>query len=222
MGKFIGIFAVAVLIAGGAYYFFTQSSLEPQIAAEGDEETEMQELDSSALTGQGTLRSLLGLGQNVKCEFVYIDDENDNTTSGTVYVAGERMRGDFDMMQDNEPYSMHMIRDAEYAYTWGDGPMGEMATKMKLETQTPTEANSTDPVDTDPFESDERVDYECESWTVAASQFTPPSDVEFMDMSAQMEQMHMMQGDMKAAQCAACDQAPEGSREQCRAALGCE
>jgi len=40
-----------------------------------------------------------------------------------------------------------------------------------------------------PFDLQDEVSYECERWTVDASLFVPPPDVEFTDMTAMMEAM---------------------------------
>lgn len=222
MNKAVAAVLAVVLLGGGAYYFFVMSNDSSE-----DEETVASTTDVPAATddgsqnGVGTWASLLARGQDLTCDFRSEDVANETTTEGTVYIAGERMRGDFTMLQAGETYEMSVIRDSEYAYTWGASAAGAMAIKVAV-ANTPAEGGMTDQ---DPFESDVPVEYSCARWSVDEDKLTPPSDIDFLDMSAQLDAAQNAQAgagvDIGAQQCAACDQAPADVRDQCRAALGC-
>jgi hypothetical protein len=223
MKKLLGVLLSVIVIGGAGYYLYMQSSgkdvSEP--ASEGVMESDVvvDDEETSAPSGSGTLKSLLALGQNLTCDFSYTEPESGSQTEGTTYIADENMRGDFTMTQDGEEYTMSAIHDGEFVYTWGSGPMGAMAMKFPVDD---TEVSSETSVrDNDPLQSDDEVEYDCRRWSVDSSKFVPPSDIEFQDIGMQIQQINSGSGDLKAAQCAACDQVPAEARAQCLEALGC-
>ena len=52
-----------------------------------------------------------------KCTF----SDSTNNSSGTVYVSGGKMRGDFQSSNNGKTNSSHMINDGTYVYIWTDG-----------------------------------------------------------------------------------------------------
>lgn len=220
--KILAIIAGVVLVAGGTVYFIMNQHADEMEGVEDmmeENEDVMEEFDQS---GRGSLSALMAFGQNITCDFTYAPEEG-GTTEGTVYIASERMRGDFVMLENGSEYEMHVINDTEYGYTWGKGPEGEMAMKFPVSEDDDSSIHENDRDDSyEPIGMDEDVEYECKRWGVDESKFTPPSDVTFMDFSAQMNQMQQTQFDIQGAQCGACDQLPDAaSQAQCKAALGC-
>jgi hypothetical protein len=107
-------------------------------------------------------------------------------------VSDEKMRSDYTSQVDGEDISGSVISDGAWVYSWSTGPMA-YATKMKVddyETETPGDEelfdnlNETTEDSVNYFEDD--VTYNCWDWDVDASVFTPPSDIEFTDLSAMM------------------------------------
>lgn len=213
---------IVVLLIGGGYVAYTtmyndapkeQSTPTPQ-ANNGLQPSE---------SFSGTFATLLGLGQNLRCEFQYNDGTN--VSSGTTYIAqgGERIRGDFSIADSaTGPMEAHLIRDSGYNYVWGT--MIGQGIKMKIAQGDEDELFASDSGN---MPVDENTEYTCTPWSVDQSMFTVPSDVEFIDLSVQMERMMQLQESMdtsglKAQQCAACDQIPDaGAKAQCKAALQC-
>jgi hypothetical protein len=210
----------AIVVLGGGYWYFSSSNAGDTMA--GD----IMQGDSRMQNVGSTFAAILAGGQNVQCDYSFSDGTNQS--SGRVYVAdgGERLRGDFTI---TAPTTMeaHMIRDGGHNYIWSSMMEGQ---GMKM---TVTAENRNTLFDTDEAGIPDDVNYNCAPWSVDASVFALPTGVEFMDMSAQMEQLKNMMpagagasgsgsADVKAMQCAACDQAPGEAREQCRVALGCE
>ena len=69
---------------------------------------------------------------------------------------------------------------------------------------------------------DENIDYNCKPWIVDNSFFTPPSNIEFVDLSQEVLQIEETVEQVEEAQCSACDQLPAGQgKEECRQSLGC-
>ncbi|MCA9366595.1 hypothetical protein KC722_03375, partial [Candidatus Kaiserbacteria bacterium] len=92
--------------------------------------------DNVPLSGFGSFMSLMGLGKNLTCEFSSVADETGGAVAGTVYISGERLRGDFEMEQAGTVMESHMIQDGEYSYTWSESAEGTFALKMKTDDST--------------------------------------------------------------------------------------
>lgn len=112
----------------------------------------------------GTLKSLLSMGKVQKCDISYSNDRG--KTSGTIYVSGKKMRGDFTVVdQNNKQMDSHIITDETYIYSWsGTSPQG---VKTKVEAAI----------------IDQQVQSKCASWSVDSSKFTPPANIQFRDLS---------------------------------------
>ncbi len=140
---------------------------------------------SSAHAESSSISRLMAAGRPVECSF----EKKDGSQSGTVYVAQEMMRGDFQMKQDGTEYPMHMIRDPQNMYTWG-GPMGEgmgMVMPASMASQGSPMAGQQS------ANMDETMNFTCQAWTVDASKFETPADVTFQDLSQFMGQIAQAQ-----------------------------
>ena len=199
------------MVVGGGVYLMTASP-------ENDATEEMEEvMESTNVSGEGTLRALIALGQDLSCDFVY-DDEETSRSEGTVYLSGEKMRGDFTITMDGAEMESHIIRDGATGYTWGTTPAGSVAIMFELsEEDVEGEASSEQSIDLD-----QNLTYDCDVWSVDESKFVPPADLDFQNISAQMEMMMQGSAEVSGAQCGACEQIPDaGAQAQCKAALGC-
>lgn len=140
---------------------------------------------SGPLSGFGSIASLMGMGQNLKCGFTQTTDTG-SAVAGTMYISGDLLRGDFDMEQAGTVYQSHMIQDTEMLYMWTESPQGTFA--MKLPKETATDTGATTPGATArPVSFDTDVDYDCTLWSKDPSMFLPPSGIVFQDMAAMMQ-----------------------------------
>lgn len=218
----IGII-IGILVLGGAGFFIMQNDEGADLSGTNGseaEEADPSQDEPSALSGSGSgsFAELIERGDDVQCEFTYNDEASGANVSGTMYVTdgGDRFRGDFTMEQNGQTFESHIIRDDTTAYTWGQTPYGTMGTTFQInEPEDISEAEG--------LSSDQEVEYSCSGWSVNQQLFVPPSDVEFTDMTEQLDGLEQSGGDMKEMQCAACDQvADPQQRERCRQALQCE
>jgi hypothetical protein len=172
---------------------------------------------SPAFAAMSSLADLIASGQSLTCEF---DKEHEaGTQSGTIYIEGNRMRGDFTMTSADGSFPMHMINDGEWHYMWG-GPMGDQGMKTKI--------SAADRAAVGPVQGpdmDEQMNFECDPWTPEPARFELPSNVTFVEQSlgfgGAAADANAGPADMRAVQCAACDNAPPEFQEQCRQTLGC-
>lgn len=198
----IAILAV-LLVAGGGYYFISQNG--------SDEVNTINEEVATNESRKLTLKDLFVLGEDFRCTYTYEDETN--RSSGTVYLAegGDRIHGDFNIEKSAAgPMTAHLLRTNGFSYVWGSAfPQG---IKIAVTEENRDEFFASD----EEAVVDENTEFDCVPWMKNDSEFVVPSDVEFMDMSASMS------GSTSADPCATCAMAPEGAREQCRAALKCE
>lgn len=211
---------IVVVGAGGAWYY---SQNRAAVVSEGTP-TSVVNLESPSPTPlaqgntfTGKIADLLKHGKNLTCTFQRVDETG--TTSGTVYVAGEgqRLRGNFNIEQSgNTAMTGHVVRDGQTMYVWSDQlPQG---TKFTITEEAETSASS----DTSQQLLDKDLNYNCLPWVADQGVFTLPTDKQFVDVTAQMQQF---QGGGTSApnsqQCAACSQLQDSAKTQCLQALGC-
>ena len=129
------------------------------------------------------------------------------------------MRGDFTTSTEGKTVTSHILVDGQTSYLWMDGQ--KMGYKFTVEESDET-GNDTNKAPAGSLDLEKKSDYSCKPWSTDSSLFSLPDDIEFSDMSNIMSPSGTQSPDSsKAAQCAACDSAPESARQQCKAALGC-
>jgi len=191
------ILCAVIAVVGGGVWFMTQPDTDRDAASQAPESANATEAtapeseSSEIVTGVGSLQELLALGDSFMCTYT-VTDEN-TVMEGTSYIDGSNNRYRMDGLTTLEGQTglFGAIVDGEYMYWWGDTPEGKMGMKVPVTEETSPEMdNSFAASDTQaPFDLQDEVSYECERWTVDASLFVPPPDVEFTDMTAMMEAM---------------------------------
>jgi hypothetical protein len=244
--KYIVAALAAFVLLGGSVAFY----LNNKTVVSGTTVPAVTPEKNQPVASSGTsLKDLLTSTGPTKCSVTTSTDKADST--GMVYIADGKMRTDFTntMKVGNlagKVQVAHMIVDTDYSYMWGDGEMKfgiKMAKQEILDVQ-PGAGNS--PQNEAAIDMNEKSDYKCGGWKIDERLFTPPSDIQFQDMSAMMKSMPSVQSGTNvtggaaktsgggsvavppgmsatemSAMCGQCDQAGEG-RDQCRAALGCK
>lgn len=207
---------VLLAVAGGVYFLMQRGGLGSAggvVSLGGG--------DSSTITGK--FADLLGAGKNLTCTFSTSSDGT--TSSGTVYVAGNnKMRGDFTTLSGGQTNQTSMIRDGQWYYTWG--PSMPNGIKMKLADVEGTQGQTGQAGAQQTANLDQQVDYKCSSWGVDESKFSPPSDIQFSDYSAMMQNLTASPApggaSSNSAACSACDSLSDDTQKaSCKKALGC-
>jgi hypothetical protein len=206
--KILIAIGILLLLGGMGAYLFMSKGKSPAATP-----TQEQAASSESSTPK-SLKDLIGLGTAQECLF-----SADEGSGGVVYVAGGKVRGDFSTQNEGQTIISHMIVDGQTSYVWMEGQ--EMGYKFTFDESTQTQDQGQ--TSQTAVDIDQKVDYNCKSWNSDPSMFTLPEDVEFSDMSQLTAPTgEQTSADTKAAQCAACDSAPEDAQAQCRAALGCD
>lgn len=198
------VFGVVVfVVVVGAWYFLGRGdSMHGRTGSDIDSvqnsDAEMRDVDteSNDMSGTGSFLELFGRGKSFRCEFR--SETEGNMSNGTAYVDGARervaMQGEY--QTDGEKGSFNVITDGDTTYWWSETPEGKMGMKMTVpegtDEGTATEYDTPHSGVSSPVGVTDEVSYDCDPWRVDASVFVPPSDVEFTDMDAFLE--NMMQG----------------------------
>ena len=170
---------VGLLIVLGIVFFITRSSVSDGESVKSNEMNTVQEEPLSG-TFSGSMKDLVAKNQSVKCTFNHSTDID--TSSGTVYVAGGKIRGDFDIKakQALGTFQAHMITDGEYSYVWSS--LIAQGFKMPI-TNSSGQAASAPASGVDYNQS---LDYACEPWNVDSSVFAIPTEISFMSAPIQV------------------------------------
>lgn len=230
IGVIVAVVLVVVLAGGAGAWYFMQNrggfSLTPSatpvptLGLPSPIPTPTSQAQGTTLTGKIT--DLVDKGQNLTCTFERPDAAA--SIRGTVYVAaqGQRLRGDFTVEQAGAaPMVGHTLRDGQTMYVWADTlPQG---TKFTIGEESPAAGPTASAApNTAQAVIDENLTYSCQVWAVDETVFALPTNVQFVDVSAQLQQFAPgALGAPSAQQCAACNQLQEPTQSQCLAALGC-
>jgi hypothetical protein len=123
----------------------------------------------------GSMEELVARGGNYRCTFSHQSDTDDS--SGTIYISGSSIRGDFVSLIQRINVESHMIQSGGYIYTWSS----TMPTGFKLKVATTTEAGGT-AIPGQYSDVDQTYSYDCESWSPDNSKFSIPSTITFKEL----------------------------------------
>ncbi len=205
----VGIGLLLVVVVGG--YLMTSGRLPMMTPGREFKKVISDEIKRTSMKG------LLAMGIPQQCTY---NDSQGN--GGTVFVGNNKMRGDFvSKDEEDKEVKSHMITVDQTSYIWMDEE--KQGFKMAWDIN---KVDGEDEVLPTPqpgqIDANQEVDYKCQPWILNNSVYEVPKDVTFSDFSKMLAPTGQAGGiDVKTAQCAACDSAPEESRAQCKAALGC-
>jgi hypothetical protein len=124
-------------------------------------------------SSKNSIKGLLSSVTPQKCTF-----KDKETSEGTVYVSGGKMRGDFSSTIEGKSTVSHIIVDGSTMYTWTDDQ--NTGFKVAFDPEDVEEAKD----DLENVDLNKEVDYNCSPWIVQGDLLTPPSDVKFADFSS--------------------------------------
>ncbi|HEX2792138.1 MAG TPA: hypothetical protein VHO23_00225 [Candidatus Paceibacterota bacterium] len=159
------LIAIAI-VAALAWYFV--------LAAPTDSQPDAGESPASAAGPfTGTLTELADRGGEYRCTLT--SETNGVATDGVVYVAGERVRGDFTstVPQFGEIES-HMLADGTMVHTWSS--MTDTGFSMP---QTEAEATDEVAVSGQSIDVNQSYSYDCAPWATDERMFALPDGITF-------------------------------------------
>jgi hypothetical protein len=179
MSKKILLFAVALVLV-----FFAVGC--------GKKEAKL-EAGGSVEEFQSTIEDMAKSGKPYKCEYKMTVENI--TQEGILYFGGkDMMRGDIalDMPEMGKSHT-HFIKSGDTQYIWTDEQPGGI--KMTI---TEEELKEMQEMGEGEFQQNidmnTKMNLKCVKWSPDASMFKPPSNIEFQDLSAMMENLGASMG----------------------------
>jgi hypothetical protein len=205
--------AVAILLLGGGLFLYSKSKPQPSVQPSPS---------ASATQNPSAMQSLseiLSMGKTQKCTFSY-DGASGGKTEGTVYLAGDKMRGDFKVTTSGKVSEFSLIRVGDTNYIWGTGLPGGI--KMTLSAQGLAGNTQVQQY----VNADQKADYKCGAWTPDNTRFSPPTEVKFTDYSSMMPKSNASPApggtnSGGSSQCGACNYLTGDSKMACIMQYNC-
>ena len=213
---YITVGIILLLLIGGGSYLLMSKKTSPNTPR----------TESSM---QSTLKGLLAKGIAQKCTFT--DKTESFDMSGVMYMAGNRLRGDYNSVMDGKTIVSHMITDNNTSYTWQDDQTTGFMMKFEPEKVTAGAANQDKNItgeskstQNQTFDPEKVVDYKCSPWITDNSLFVPPKNIKFTDYSSMVVPSVPQTNSGKDSQnfCSTCDNLEGEAKSQCRTALKCK
>lgn len=200
--KAIIIAVVLILLLIGGYFLMKKRPAPSPVA---------QPTSQEKATSPSSLKDLISKGIAQSCTF-----SNEGST-GTVYVSGGKVRGDFDTTVDGKVTKSHMIVDGNTSYIWSDGQT--TGVKMTFDASaTPSATGTTSTAGS--FDASANMNYKCGVWLADSSMFVLPVGVQFMSFGTPTGASPA--AGSNSSQCSYCDSLTGDSKAQCLTALKCK
>lgn len=168
----IGVIVAAVVLIGG-YVVFSQQDTGEREHRDGEhieEDGAMMEEGSFS----GSLFDLGARGGTYRCTFSHSSEVG--TSNGTVYISGERIRGDFESVAQGFAIESHMLALSGTIYSWS--PLAPTGVKLP---RNDVEGEGGAAMSGDYADLQQAYAYDCEAWSVDESVFEIPSSVTFIE-----------------------------------------
>ena len=170
MQKKLIILIILVAVVVGGYFVFG-----------GNKEVKNEELgdisEEQSSEKKMAFSQFLKQGGAYKCEVKQSMSDFEN--SGTMYVNGQTLRGEFSTVAEGVKMDSSFISRDGYTYTWSSMTPG-MGFKIKAEAETSNEG--ADVNETYAWSAEQIGDYNCKNWVVDASKFEIPKDITFQEI----------------------------------------
>lgn len=170
--KLIILVILVVAVVGG--YFVLGGNKEVKNEEFGNVKEEEQTAGKKMAFSQ-----FLKQGGAYKCEVKQSMSDFEN--SGTMYVNGKTLRGEFSTVAEGKKMDSSFISREGYTYTWSSMTPG-MGFKMKTVENIEVPDTNVDINGNYAWSADQIGDYNCENWVVDASKFETPKDVTFTEL----------------------------------------
>lgn len=214
-GPLIGVVILAIIALGAVGFFVTNGGPAGSIQQNGD-----TKITDSADNMNGTsqsLRDLMAMSGSQHCTY---SDPTTNS-SGEVYVADGRVRGDFTTSIEDKTISAHTISDTSAVYVWTDDSNTGFKTDLtSLEDMSEGQLPSADT--SNAVDINKQLNFSCRAWSTDNSKFSLPEGINFDSYDDVMKSVFdESDPESKSVQCATCDSLPDDAQNQCRELLGC-
>ena len=165
------VLVVALIVIGGGAYLFMNQGKTTVPSGSGTPASKSAKSD----TFMGTLKEAVALGVGMKCTYKVEGNEYEG------YVKGENYKGTIKTAEGKEG---GVIMKDNCMWTWTEGE--SQGVKFCYD-ETDVETEETDVWEQPQGTVGPDITYSCVPFAVTDAQFTPPADVNFLDMESMME-----------------------------------
>lgn len=168
----VGIVVLVLIVIGGLVYW--------QTSAKKDRKTSSTSSSSSSEATSNSIQGISASGKAQKCTMKY--SGNNGSGTGTIYTDGQgqgRYIFNAETTKGNSGEINQIVKDGT-SYAWFESNGKTMGFKTKVNTSATASTSSS----TSGPDLNTKFDMQCQAWTVDATQFTIPSDVNFIDAAA--------------------------------------
>ena len=174
INKPLGITLALLLVAGGIFLITKSGKVETANEIVPLSENDEEQNNGNENGAQKSMRELVATNEPMRCTFAHVTEAADS--SGEVFVADGKIRGNFKVKTSNETgttFDAYMITDGKDSYVWSSVlPQGyKVAIK---ETEDTGGQNGLD--------YNQKLNYSCTPWAKDVSFFVPPATVTFVSM----------------------------------------
>lgn len=211
------IAAVVILLGAGGFFLYSQNKNDSQpntttATQETPKETSME----------SNLTSILKSGKTQQCTFTFAD-ESGNSTNGTAYISGDKMRTNVTSSTNGKSSTIYVIRNGDENYIWGSDFPNNTGMKMTLS----IDEYTTNEESKKYFDPNLNAEYDCSDWKIDSTVFNPPTTIKFQDLSAMMQ--GMMKGTTKTptnaagstSECSICNSLTGDAKSACLKQFSC-
>lgn len=182
-----------IIVAGGGFWYYQNNMNDDGTNKLGGSNTKSTEekglFETLGDTVSGSFSEIIGSGDSVQCTFSGIDPETNESSEGVIYMDGENYRMEANTVIEGTEAEINVIQNGSVMYMWSDNEEAMPAIKIDVSMfPEDKDAPAESPIDwlKDP---EAGVDYKCRDWSPKSNSFTPPEDIEFVDMFAGMGAM---------------------------------
>lgn len=138
-----------------------------------------------------SLKDLMGLGTAQKCTWTITD--KDSEMRGEVLIKGKVFRQNTFIKNEREEIATVSISDGEWFYSWNE-KMKDQGIKMKIEQNSDNGNESNE--NYGGVNWDDKYNYACQPATITDADLAIPTDVTFVDLQSQMEELQNNYGNL--------------------------
>jgi len=174
MKKYIAILTVCVLVLGAC-------------GVKQDIVNKIDETKNKVENKKTSIKDLLGLGQEQKC--TWKSEVEGDKSNGTMMIKGTKFKQTaVSKIGDQPETAMEIISDGVWTYLWNPKTK-EQGMKIKV---TEEQREDTQKLANGSFDFGKEFNFDCSPANVSDAEFTPPTDVDFMDLEALQNQFKDM------------------------------
>ena len=186
------IILVLVVVGVGGYFLMSKKtpSMNEKTIESGDatqqqvgQESELVEKEETEENYVGSMLKMVGMGMPLKCTW------EAEGSAGTTWVKGENVYGEFEA----EGQKSKMIFKDDCTWVWQEGQTQGVKVCYEPEEAEQFLAGEVEGVEQPQVRAGSLpdVDYRCAPAVVTEEKFTPPANIEFMDIAEMMQGLGM-------------------------------